>query len=165
MSPRTGECMAITKPKAPLPGESSAKTRHCRLCRAIRASGVVLLRLQAGRSLIGRQRQLYIGGAKPPTDWNKFGLCINYPVQASCADVFKLAMIKLDSVFRAKSLDATIVLTVHDELLIECDEKIAEQVRLLAQQIMESAFTTIFGEANPCDVKAKICSDWSEKID
>ena len=43
----------------------------------------------------------------------------NAPVQGSAADIFKLAMIDLDRALDAGGFASRMVLTVHDELVLE----------------------------------------------
>jgi DNA polymerase-1 len=50
------------------------------------------------------------------------------------------------------------LLQVHDELLFEVPEAEVEALRLLAQEVMESAMTL----AVPLKVDIKIGRDWSE---
>jgi DNA polymerase-1 len=46
-------------------------------------------------------------------------------------------MIKVDARLRAEGLEARLILQVHDELIVECPEGEAEQVRALLQEEME----------------------------
>jgi DNA polymerase-1 len=48
---------------------------------------------------------------------------INAPLQGSAADIIKLAMIHVDAFLRSSGLDATLVLQIHDELLIEAHDR------------------------------------------
>ncbi|MCY7405907.1 MAG: DNA polymerase I, partial [Alkalinema sp. CAN_BIN05] len=61
----------------------------------------------------------------------------NAPIQGSSADIIKLAMIQLQP--KLKSLDATLLLQVHDELIFEVRPDLWEEVRSLIQVTMESA--------------------------
>ena len=58
-------------------------------------------------------------------------------VAGACADIIKLAMIQLQP--KLKSLDATLLLQVHDELIFEVRPDLWEEVRSLIQVTMESA--------------------------
>ena len=70
-------------------------------------------------------------------------VAINTPVQGSAADIIKLAMVRLDralredQAFRGKT--ARMLLQVHDELVVEADEAIAEAASALTKQVMEDA--------------------------
>jgi DNA polymerase I len=55
------------------------------------------------------------------------------------ADLIKTAMLRLDRIFRRRSMDARIVMMVHDSLWIECPEGEAEQVRHLMKKMMTTA--------------------------
>lgn len=61
----------------------------------------------------------------------------NVPIQGSSADIVKVAMTRLDEAL--VGLDARIVNSIHDELVVECDERIADEVRGLVEHAMESA--------------------------
>ena len=64
-------------------------------------------------------------------------VALNMPIQGTAADIIKLAMIKVDARLRAEGLEARLILQVHDELIVECPEGEAEQVRALLQEEME----------------------------
>ena len=65
----------------------------------------------------------------------------NAPVQGSAADIFKLAMIELDRALEVAGSGARMLLTVHDELVLEVpvEERAAtsEIVRDVMQQVCE----------------------------
>ena len=62
----------------------------------------------------------------------------NTPIQGSAADIMKRAMIAVDAALQDKPW-AQMLLTVHDELIFECDEaKVAELVAI-ARPLMEGA--------------------------
>ena len=71
-------------------------------------------------TLFGRRRQL------PELSSDNFRIrqmgermAQNAPVQGSAADIFKLAMIDLDRALEGAKLESRMVLTVHDELVLE----------------------------------------------
>src|SRR3954468_7153483 len=61
----------------------------------------------------------------------------NAPVQGSAADIFKLAMIDLDRALDAAGSDARMLLTVHDELVLEVPEGEEENTETLVREVME----------------------------
>jgi DNA polymerase I len=65
----------------------------------------------------------------------------NAPVQGSAADVFKLAMVELDQALDDAGLRARMVLTVHDELVLEVPLDERERVEALVREVMESVCT------------------------
>ena len=59
----------------------------------------------------------------------------NMPIQGTEADLMKRAMINVD---KALPENAEIIMQVHDSLIVECDEKIADEVAKILQEKMES---------------------------
>ena len=66
---------------------------------------------------------------------------INAPIQGTAADVLKRAMIRVPPALARHDLDtrARMLLTVHDELLFEVDEAVADQTAAVVKTVMESA--------------------------
>ena len=64
---------------------------------------------------------------------------INAPMQGTAADIIKKAMIQLDQSLVASSLDARMVMQVHDELVFEVAKKDIGALTVLAHKDMESA--------------------------
>jgi DNA polymerase I len=62
----------------------------------------------------------------------------NAPVQGSAADIFKLAMVALDRALEDAGLRARMILTVHDELVLEVPLDERERVEPLVREVMES---------------------------
>ena len=63
----------------------------------------------------------------------------NMPIQGTAADIIKIAMIKVHSRIEREKLDARIIMQVHDELIIEAREDIAEYVSTLLTEEMQNA--------------------------
>jgi DNA polymerase-1 len=61
----------------------------------------------------------------------------NAPVQGSAADIFKLAMIDLDRALDEAGSDARMLLTVHDELVLEVPEDEETDIEALVREVME----------------------------
>ncbi len=64
---------------------------------------------------------------------------INYPIQGSAADIIKVAMVNIDRRLRAETLQARMLLQVHDELVFEVPQEELEQVKELVREEMETA--------------------------
>jgi DNA polymerase-1 len=62
----------------------------------------------------------------------------NAPVQGSAADVFKLAMVDLDRALDDAGLASRMILTVHDELVLEVPKAERDTVEPLVRDVMES---------------------------
>ena len=63
---------------------------------------------------------------------------MNAPIQGAAADIIKLAMVKVYRRLKSENLDAKLILQVHDELIIECSEELAERVSALLKEEMEN---------------------------
>ena len=64
-------------------------------------------------------------------------VAINARIQGSAADILKLAMIEVDRKLRAGATGARLLLTVHDELVVEAPQAVAKEVAALVQREME----------------------------
>ena len=65
---------------------------------------------------------------------------INAPMQGTAADLIKMAMTDLHSKIRNESLDAKIIMQVHDELVIEVNENQLDELSDLTVNIMAEIF-------------------------
>ena len=63
----------------------------------------------------------------------------NAPIQGTAADIIKLAMIRVFERLKTDVANAKLILQVHDELIVECDEKDAQKVCRLLETEMENA--------------------------
>ncbi|HEX5716750.1 MAG TPA: DNA polymerase I, partial [Thermoanaerobaculia bacterium] len=64
-------------------------------------------------------------------------MAINARIQGTAADLLKLAMIAIDRRLRQEHPDSRLLLTVHDELVLEVPEDRAEAVAVMVKQEME----------------------------
>ncbi|SHN06157.1 DNA polymerase I [Gracilibacillus kekensis] len=64
---------------------------------------------------------------------------MNTPIQGSAADIIKLAMIELDYQLKREKYQATLLLQVHDELILEVPEEELEAISKLVVDVMEHA--------------------------
>ena len=64
-------------------------------------------------------------------------MAINARIQGTAADLLKKAMITLDGELRKKYPTSKLLLTVHDELVLEVPEEDLERVAGLVREIME----------------------------
>jgi DNA polymerase I-like protein with 3'-5' exonuclease and polymerase domains len=92
-----------------------------------------------------------------------FALCCNLPIQGICADAMMRAIQLTHKRLRLARLDAHLVATVHDELLIEAKECDAEAAAEILRGAMIEAFVMTFPgfpTVNLMDVQ--IGDDWAE---
>lgn len=65
---------------------------------------------------------------------------INLPIQGTEADIMKLAMVKIDQALKAQHNNCKMLLQIHDSVLVECPEDVADNVAKILKEIMESAY-------------------------
>ncbi|MCD6352823.1 MAG: DNA polymerase I [Proteobacteria bacterium] len=65
---------------------------------------------------------------------------INTPIQGTAADLIKLAMINVDSALNKKGLKAAMLLSVHDELVLEVPPDELDEVKNLVKTVMEGVW-------------------------
>ncbi len=82
-------------------------------------------------------------------------MAVNVPIQGSAADVMRLAMIDLAPKLAGK---AELLLQIHDELIAECDEKVANQVA----KIMKDSMENVYDLGVPLVVDTAIGQNWGE---
>lgn len=88
-------------------------------------------------TLLGRVR--YIPElASPNYMTRQFGerAAMNMPLQGSAADIIKLAMV--DVAARLKGLKSRLILQIHDELIVEADDKEVDTVKAVLKESMEN---------------------------
>ena len=82
----------------------------------------------------------------------------NTPIQGTAADVIKLAMVRVWRRLRDEKMESRLILTVHDELIVECPAAEAETVRAILIEEMEH----VVDYRVPLLVDAKIGASWAE---
>lgn len=83
----------------------------------------------------------------------------NLPFQGAGATITKLAMCKIRNEFIRRNYDAFIILTIHDEVLVECHKDIAEDCAKIIEIKMIEAFN-YFAPDIPMTVKPQIGTHW-----
>jgi DNA polymerase I len=110
-------------------------------------------------TLTGRRR--YIPEVKSQNfNIRQFGerAATNAPVQGSAADIIKIAMIDIHAALRSRDDGTAMLLQVHDELLFEMPESVAEAVAELVRRRMEDAFDLVV----PLKVEVGVGRSWFE---
>ncbi|MBT7098752.1 hypothetical protein HN937_15335, partial [Candidatus Poribacteria bacterium] len=85
----------------------------------------------------------------------------NSPIQGTNADMIKLALFRLREELHARDVDAALVNTVHDEIVVECEESIALEVQELVEKVMRAA-GEYYVKSVPVDVESAIADCWSK---
>ena len=83
---------------------------------------------------------------------------VNMPIQGTAADILKKAMIDLHDALPRRGLGARMILTVHDELLFECDRDEAGDAAAVVRELMEHAVTLDV----PLTVDIGIADNWRD---
>ena len=68
-----------------------------------------------------------------------FRIAKNTPIQGSAADIMKVAMVKIHDELRTKKVRSRMLLTVHDELVLEVPPEEKADVGALVKERMERA--------------------------
>lgn len=79
--------------------------------------------------------------------------CLNARIQGSSADVMKLAMVNLHNNPRFKELGGSILMTIHDEMVIECRDEVAVEMSELLPEVMKDTAMKLLGTKQKCDVE------------
>ena len=64
---------------------------------------------------------------------------MNAPIQGTAADITKIAMVKIEERIKEEKLDAKILLQVHDEIIVECNNNIKDKIANILKEEMEKA--------------------------
>lgn len=92
---------------------------------------------------------------------NTYGPSMNTPIQGTAGEIMSLALIYLYG--QLKNKDAYILLTVHDEIILEAKESEAEEIASILEGCMERAYLRVFPEGVTNNlVKANIGDTWAE---
>jgi len=85
-------------------------------------------------------------------------LAMNTPIQGSAADIIKLAMVRVYNELKAKRLKSTLILQVHDELIVNVHKDELEEVKALVKEEMEGVLSL----SVPLEVDINIGNTWYE---
>ncbi|OGG40754.1 hypothetical protein A3A21_00815 [Candidatus Jorgensenbacteria bacterium RIFCSPLOWO2_01_FULL_45_25b] len=119
-----------------------------------RTSGVV-------SNLNGRKRWFPVGTSHPRFLSEIERMAINMPVQSLGADIIKLAMIQTDRLFQKKRWtkeEASLLLSIHDELLFEVSDDILGEASREIRSCVEGAYPL----SVPLRVDVKRGKNWGE---
>ena len=88
--------------------------------------------------------------------WDRFALALNTPVQGVVADGMKMSLVELHNRLPE---GARIVLTIHDDVLVECPEEISEDIRRLVEEVLRTQMSCLLPEV-PIVVESEILESW-----
>jgi DNA polymerase I len=116
-------------------------------------------------TVFGRRRYLLgFKSAMPQMRSQAERFAVNAPIQGTQADIIKLAMVKADEMISAKKWEEKVklILQVHDELVYEVDEDLAEKAAKEIREVMESVAPEKELSEVPILAEAKAGKDWGE---
>ncbi|MFW6237429.1 MAG: DNA polymerase, partial [Desulfosudaceae bacterium] len=94
---------------------------------------------QKTRTLFGRVRYLPdINSSNQSVRGFAERAAINTPIQGTAADIIKLAMIRVEERLSAEKMEAVMLLSVHDELILEAPPAEVDPVKALLTEVMEN---------------------------
>ncbi|MDE0605783.1 MAG: DNA polymerase I [Acidimicrobiaceae bacterium] len=82
---------------------------------------------------------------------------MNAGIQGLAADIFKVALVRLDAAIETAGIDSRIVLQVHDEIILESPDPEVEQAREMTTSIMRDAFDLRV----PLEIDLRVASTWA----
>lgn len=114
-------------------------------------------------TLLGRRRyfpELMQGAQSVPANVRQRAEreAINAPIQGSAADIIKIAMLRLPSELTSNGNMARLLLQVHDELLLECSQRLLAETAEIVQSVMQDAYNLCV----PLKTDAKAGINWAE---
>lgn len=114
------------------------------------------------QSLFGRRRGVPDIRVKGPRRQAAEREAINAPIQATAADIMKIAMIRVDEALRRTNMRTKLLLQVHDELILEApDDEVAAAAKLVRHE-MENAYTDL---RVPLQADVEIGPNWLDMTD
>ena len=121
-----------------------------RIAREARRCGYV-------RTIMGRVRYINFDPSSRGNDFS-YRQAINSPIQGSAADLIKISMVKIFSVFKEKKFSSQLIMQIHDELVFDVKKEEKKDVFKIVKSNMEQALTLKV----PLSVNIKIGSNWQE---
>lgn len=85
-------------------------------------------------------------------------LAMNTPIQGSAADIIKKAMVNVHNVLKEQKLKSTLILQVHDELILNVYKDEQVQVEHIVKREMEQVFNLLV----PLEVDINTGNNWYE---
>lgn len=110
------------------------------------------------QSLFGRRRFMPELMSKGPRRQAAEREAVNAPIQATAADIMKLAMIRVARELKQRGLRTRMLLQVHDELILEAPHDELAEVQQMVREVMEQVYTLRV----PLRVHVALGNNWEE---
>lgn len=85
-------------------------------------------------------------------------IALNTPIQGTAADIIKIAMVKVFDYLRENKMKSKLILTIHDELILEAADDEVDKLAKDVKHIME----TVTDMGVDLKVDYSIAKDWYE---
>jgi DNA polymerase-1 len=85
-------------------------------------------------------------------------IAVNTPIQGTAADFIKLAMIQVNQFIQSEKLDTRMILSVHDEIVLEVPKAELENIRTEVKKMMENVWKLNV----PLKVNMDVGKNWAE---
>jgi DNA polymerase-1 len=123
-----------------------------KICQEAESSGFVT-------TILGRRKNL-VDIKSPNLQLREFARrqAVNAPIQGSCADLIKVAMVNIQRRLRQESLKTKLIIQIHDELIFDVFKTELEAVKNIAVECMEQAIKL----SVPVKVNIKYGSNWGQ---
>ena len=82
---------------------------------------------------------------------------MNAGIQGLAADIFKVALVRLDEAIETAGIDSRIVLQVHDEIIVESPDSEVEQAKEMTTSTMRDAFELRV----PLEIDLQVATTWA----
>ena len=115
-------------------------------------------------TLFGRKIHIPVIHSKSGAE-RQFGerAAINAPIQGAAADIIRRAMMRMHAALAEAGLnDVKMLLQVHDELVFEAPESLAERAMTVIRRVMETADEPAIKLSVPLVVDARAALNWDE---
>ncbi len=109
------------------------------------------------QTVLGRRR--YVPDIDSPDNRARAAaerVAVNMPIQGTAADILKLAMVALERRLGAEELDAAMLLTIHDELLLEVAPGDVKKLAAIVKEEMAAVATLTV----PLEVHVGVGDNW-----
>lgn len=110
-------------------------------------------------SLFGRRRSVPDIAVRGPRQQAAEREAINHPIQATAADIMKMAMIRVDQAIQHYGRGTQLLLQVHDELIVETPQANEADVVELLRHEMQQAYADL---AVPLKVDVEVGPRWDD---
>lgn len=111
------------------------------------------------RTILGRKRKLpdFNNSNQQLRDFAR-RQAVNTPIQGSCADIIKLAMVNIYKEFKKRNLKTKLIIQIHDDLIFDVPQDESQEVMAIVKSNMEQCISLNV----PLKVNIKTGKNWAQ---